>query len=75
MAIRPMAAAVATEEPDTLAKAEQAKIDEIARPPGSRASSTLAAAKSPPVMPVWNATKPMSRNIGTADIVQLATKE
>ena len=60
---------------DTEAKAEQAKIDEIANPPGRRARNTLAASNNPPVMPVWKATKPISKNIGTALIVQLATKE
>ncbi len=69
-----MAAAVAIDDPERAAKPEQAKIDEIASPPGNRARNTLAASNSPAVSPVWNATKPISRNIGTALIVQEATK-
>ena len=72
--MRPMAAAVASEEPERAAKPEQAKMDEIARPPGNRARNTFAASNNPAVRPVWNATKPIKRNMGTALIVQLATK-
>ncbi len=53
IAIRPIAAAQARDEPDTAAKPEQAKMDEIANPPGSLRSASLAASNSPPVIPEW----------------------
>ena len=42
-AMRPIAAAVASEEPQTAAKPEQAKIDEIAKAPGTRFNTDFAA--------------------------------
>ena len=73
--MRPMAAAQARLEPHTAAKPEQAKIDEMASAPGILRSTAFAASNSPVVRPAWKATKPISRNIGTADSVQLATNE
>ncbi len=73
--MRPMAAAVASDEPQTAAKPEQAKTEEIASAPGMRRRTALAASKRPVVRPAWKATNPISRNIGTAESVQLATKE
>jgi hypothetical protein len=70
-----MAAAVARDEPHTAAKPEQAKIDEIANAPGIRLKIAFAASNKPPVNPAWNDMKPIKRNIGTAESVQLETKE
>jgi hypothetical protein len=51
MAMRPIEAAVASDEPQTAAKPEQAKIELIASAPGMRRKSALAASNSPPVRP------------------------
>ena len=51
--MRPIAAAQASEEPETAAKPEQAKTAEIASPPGILRRTTLAASKSPVVSPEW----------------------
>ncbi len=47
--MRPIDAAVASEEPQTAANPEQARIEEMASAPGTRRRSALAATKSPPV--------------------------
>ena len=64
MATLEIVAAVAMEDPDTVAKAAHATIAEIARPPGICPSQTVAARKPFSEIPAENAMCPINRNSG-----------
>ena len=64
MATLEIVAAVAMEDPDTVAKAAHATIAEIARPPGICPSQTVAARKPFSEIPAENAMCPMNRKSG-----------
>ena len=70
--MRPMAAAVATDEPDAAAKPAQARLVATASPPGNAPNHSRAALNSAVEMPELWAIEPIKRNIGMAVRVQLA---
>src|SRR5690348_9928512 len=74
MAIRAIAAAAATLEPQAAAKPAQAMLVATASPPGMPPNHSRAARKSEVLMPELLASEPISRNIGIAVRSQLAEK-
>ena len=70
--MRPIAAAVATDEPDAAAKAAQAMLVATANPPGRALNHNRAATNKEWLIPELWAIEPISRNIGMAVSVQLA---
>lgn len=71
IAMRDIADAVATDEPEAAAKRALATTLAQARLPGTREKSFLDARNKPFVKPVSEATNPIKRNIGTAEKLQL----
>ena len=70
--MRPIAAAVARLDPDAAENPAQAKLLATASPPGRLPNHSRAAWNSEALIPEWCATAPISRNIGIAEIDQLA---
>jgi hypothetical protein len=64
MATLEIVAAVAIDDPETVAKAAHATIAEMARPPGICPSQTVAARKPFSEIPAENAMCPMNKNRG-----------
>src|SRR4051794_33786506 len=72
IAILAMTAVTASDDPDTAPNAAPAKLEAIARPPGTRQNTMRHRRYTALVMPELNANAPIRKNMGMAESVQFA---